>query len=61
MDQEAYSQYRQNGDFGKVMEGIRNISAARDRLKSPLKLELQFLVNRHNEHQIKEAERFARK
>jgi len=61
MDQNTYSQYRVKGDLGKVMEGIRNISAARHRLKSPLKLELQFLVSKHNEHQIKDAESFARK
>lgn len=60
MDQKAYSEYRRNGDLGKVKEGIRNISSARNRLKSPAKLELQFLVNRHNEHQIREAESFAR-
>lgn len=60
MDQKAYSEYRKNGDIGKVMEGIRNISSARHRLKSPVKLELQFLVNRYNERQIREAESFAR-
>lgn len=60
MDEKAYSEYRRNGDLGKVMEGIRNISSARKRSKSPAKLELQFLVNRHNEHQIMEAESFAR-
>ena len=60
MDQETYSKYRINGDLGKVREGIRNVCRARDRFKTPMKLELQFLVNRHNEHQISEAERFAR-
>jgi len=59
MDQKAYSEYRRNGDLARVMEGVRNISSARDRFKSPMKLELQFLVNRHNEHQIREAGRFA--
>ena len=28
MDQETYSEYRKNGDFNKVIEGIRNVSAA---------------------------------
>ena len=60
MDQKAYSEYRVNGDLAKVIEGIRNVDAARNRFNSPMKLELQFLVNRHNEHQIAEAERFAR-
>lgn len=59
MDQKAYSVYRRNGDLARVMDGIRNIYSARKRFKSPMKLELQFLVNRHNEHQIGEAGRFA--
>jgi radical SAM protein with 4Fe4S-binding SPASM domain len=60
MDQKVYSEYRRNGDFSKVIEGIRSVAAARDRFNSAMKLELQFLVNRHNEHQIGEAERFAK-
>ncbi len=60
MDQEVYSEYRQNGDLGKVIEGIKNVAKARDRFHSAMKLELQFLVSRHNEHQIAEAERFAK-
>jgi radical SAM protein with 4Fe4S-binding SPASM domain len=59
MDQEVYSKYRKNGDLGKVINGIKNVTLARDRFKSKMKLELQFLVNRYNEHQIPDAERFA--
>jgi radical SAM protein with 4Fe4S-binding SPASM domain len=60
MDQEIYSQYRRNGDFNKVADGIRNIASAIATQHSPLKLEIQFLVNRYNEHQIGEAESFAK-
>ena len=60
MDQVVYSEYRLNGNLGKVIEGIKNVAAARDRFNSSMKLELQFLVSRHNEHQIAEAERFAK-
>ena len=60
MTQQVYSQYRQNGEFGKVIAGIRNVAAARDKCHSSLKLELQFLVNRYNEKQIPEARRFAK-
>lgn len=60
MDQETYSKYRVNGNLDTVMAGIRNISRERERLSSPMKLELQFLVNRYNEHQIALAESFAR-
>jgi radical SAM protein with 4Fe4S-binding SPASM domain len=60
MDQKVYSVYRQNGNLSKVIEGIRSVAAARDRFNSAMKLELQFLVSRYNEHQIAEAEHFAK-
>jgi radical SAM protein with 4Fe4S-binding SPASM domain len=60
MSQEVYSRYRQKGELEKVISGIRNVDAARKKFHSSLKMELQFLVNRHNEHQIPEAERFAK-
>jgi radical SAM protein with 4Fe4S-binding SPASM domain len=60
MSQEVYSRYRQKGELEKVISGIRNADAARKKFHSSLKMELQFLVNRYNEHQIQEAERFAK-
>jgi MoaA/NifB/PqqE/SkfB family radical SAM enzyme len=60
MDSETYSAYRVNGDFEKVISGIRNISGELARARSRLKLEIQFLVNRFNETQIPLAEKFAR-
>jgi radical SAM protein with 4Fe4S-binding SPASM domain len=59
MDEPAYILYRQNGDFQKVVEGIKNVASAIKRSGSPLKLEIQFLVNRHNESQIAAARKFA--
>jgi len=60
MSETIYSEYRRNGEFGKVVTGIRNIAAARDKFHSSLKLELQFLVNKNNEHQINKAGHFAK-
>lgn len=60
MDQKVYSKYRRNGNLGKVIDGIRSVTEARSRNHSKMKLELQFLVSRYNEHQIAEAERFAK-
>jgi radical SAM protein with 4Fe4S-binding SPASM domain len=60
MDQKVYSIYRRNGDLAKVIEGIRSVATARDRFNSAIKLELQFLLSRYNEHQIAEVERFAK-
>jgi radical SAM protein with 4Fe4S-binding SPASM domain len=59
MDKSTYSAYRINGDFDKVVTGIRNISDAINRYGSSLRLEIQFLVNRQNELQIPAARKFA--
>ena len=61
IDQESYSAYRVNGNYSKVIEGIGNIANAKKRFKSALKTEIQFLVNRLNEHQIPDAEELARR
>ncbi|MCR4439387.1 MAG: radical SAM protein [bacterium] len=54
-DKETYLRYRCGGDFEKVTQGVRNIVAARRRLKSPTPLVfVQFLLLRHNEHQLQE-------
>jgi radical SAM protein with 4Fe4S-binding SPASM domain len=59
MDESAYTSYRVNGNFETVINGIRNISEAKYRNPSHLKVIIQFLVNKNNEHQIHEAKRFA--
>jgi len=59
MDQETYSAYRRGGDFKTVIDGIRNVHDANRRAGWPLKLEIQFLVSRINEHQIESARHFA--
>jgi MoaA/NifB/PqqE/SkfB family radical SAM enzyme len=59
MDSETYLLYRKNGDYENVVEGIRRVSEARRRMRSSLKLEIQFLVNRYNEAQIPAARKLA--
>jgi radical SAM protein with 4Fe4S-binding SPASM domain len=61
LDQDTYSVYRENGCVHTVIEGIRNIADARKRFKSALKIEIQFLVNKINEHQIPQVKEFANK
>jgi radical SAM protein with 4Fe4S-binding SPASM domain len=51
-DQATYSAYRINGCVETVKEGIRNISEARKKGKSSLKIEIQMLINKLNERQI---------
>lgn len=60
LDQDIYSEYRINGDVKDVLNGIRNVSEAIRKNSSGLKLVIQFLVNRLNEHQMPAARRFAK-
>jgi radical SAM protein with 4Fe4S-binding SPASM domain len=59
--QESYAKYRVGGNLEKVLEGIRNLVAAKKaaRRKTPY-LYLQFLIMRHNEHEIPAMEKLAR-
>jgi radical SAM protein with 4Fe4S-binding SPASM domain len=58
-DRHTYGLYRKGGDYEKVVQGIRYVSSAIRSTGSHLKLEIQFLVNRHNEYQVQEARLFA--
>lgn len=52
---EVYQQYRMGGDFETVIAGIKNIVKWKETLKSKTPvLVIQFVVFRHNEHQIDE-------
>ncbi len=61
LDQQTYKKYRVNGDFQTVTEGIGRLIAAKKAVhsKTPF-VELQFLVMRHNEHQMNHMREFAR-
>jgi radical SAM protein with 4Fe4S-binding SPASM domain len=43
-----------------VISGIRNVADAREKWKSSLKLEIQFLINRNNENQTAQVRLFAK-
>ncbi len=52
---ETYTMYRQAGHFNRVIRGIRQFIEARQRLKKKFPIaDLQFIVMRHNEHQMKD-------
>jgi len=53
VDQETYEKYRVRGHFEKVVAGVKALLAAREALgrTNPF-VELQFLVMKHNEHQM---------
>lgn len=54
-DKDTYEKYRINGSFNKVTQGIQNMSEAKNHTgqKHPFII-LQFIIFRHNEHQIKD-------
>lgn len=56
----SYNMYRVGGDHLRVTNGIRRLAEINKQSGSPLKTELQFLLHRHNEHEVREAARFAR-
>ena len=59
--QETYKQYRVGGNLTKVLEGAANIVKWKKELKSKTPFVIfQFLVVRHNEHQIEEVKRLAK-
>jgi radical SAM protein with 4Fe4S-binding SPASM domain len=59
--QETYQQYRVGGNLNKVLEGAANIVKWKKELKSRTPFIIfQFLVVRHNEHQIEEVKELAK-
>jgi radical SAM protein with 4Fe4S-binding SPASM domain len=60
--QEVYEKYRVEGKLEKVEEGLLNLKKAKEKYKShkPYTI-LQFIVFRHNEHQMDEARHFKEK
>ena len=61
IDQSTYSAYRINGNVNTVLDGIRNVTDAKKRHDSSLEIEIQFLVNSFNEHQIPQIRQLANK
>jgi len=62
LDQVTYEKYRVKGELAKVTEGIERLVEAKKLYKSGYPfIELQFLVMRHNEHQVEQMREFARK
>ena len=61
-DQQAYEKYRIGGNLNKVIEGIENLVLAKKALKSHTPfIVLQFLLFKHNTHQIREIQKLANK
>ena len=60
-DQETYAKYRKEGDLAVALDGLRRLVRIRKMLQSVTpKIYVQFLVFRHNEHQVEEIQRLTR-
>jgi radical SAM protein with 4Fe4S-binding SPASM domain len=58
--QEAYEQYRVRGDIAEVFENLRRLVSAKKVLKSKTPfVEWQFIVFKHNEHEMAAARKLA--
>jgi radical SAM protein with 4Fe4S-binding SPASM domain len=55
-----YNVYRIGGDHPLVSDGIRRLARTIKARSSKVKIELQFLLHRYNEHEVREAAIFAR-
>ncbi len=59
--QETYEKYRVGGKLEDVIEGIKNLVLTKQQLKSKYPIvHIQFLVFKHNEHQIREINSLAK-
>lgn len=59
ISQESYSRYRVGGNVDKALAGMRLFVKERDRQKSPMQIEWQFLVHQHNIHEMDKAREMA--
>ncbi len=58
--QETYEKYKRGGNFELVMKNLKEIINAKKKLKSRYpKITWQFLVMKHNEHEIEKAKKIA--
>lgn len=60
ISQESYSRYRVGGNVDKAFEGMRLLVEERNRQRSPMQIEWQYLLHRHNIHEMAEAREIAR-
>ena len=59
-DQKTYATYRIGGNIAKVLSSIENLEAAKRELKSKTPfVEVQFIVFKHNQHQIEQVKKLA--
>lgn len=60
-DQETYEQYRVNGDLEQVIDGVERLEKMKKQEGKGPYTEIQFIVFRHNEHQVADMKKLFRK
>ena len=60
VSQESYAKYRIGGKVHDALAGLERFCRAREKAKSPMQIEWQFLVHRYNVHELEEAREIAR-
>lgn len=61
-DAATYNEYRKNGDFGIVVNGIQTLVAVKKKVKKKYPfIELQFVLTRKNQHQRQKIRKFGKK
>ena len=59
LTQETYGRYRIGGKLSRVLEGIRRLVRYAKESSSPLEIAMQFIVFKHNEHELADVKQFA--
>jgi radical SAM protein with 4Fe4S-binding SPASM domain len=59
LDQEVYEKHRKGGNLALVMSNLKKFIEARDRLKSRIEIDFQFIIFEHNQHQVEGAKALA--
>jgi radical SAM protein with 4Fe4S-binding SPASM domain len=61
VSKETYSKYRKKGNFDKVIEAMKMLVSEKKRAKSKTpSIKMQFIIMRHNEHDVDKAIRLAK-
>ncbi|MBW2975063.1 radical SAM protein [Candidatus Woesearchaeota archaeon] len=58
---ETYERYRKNSDFNKVLENISYLIKEKNRMRNKLRVSLQFIVMKHNQHEIGKMKKISKK
>lgn len=59
--QKIYAKFRRKGRLDSIIKGISKLVNMRNSILSRLRIEIQFIIMKHNEHQLLDIEKLARR